>query len=294
MIKRNELTVIEHKFYNADFPFPEKGVKFNWCHQNTTSLHEHDFYEFIVITDGKVKHFHNSKTSIASKKMLFLVKPGELHQFLPHNDNPAKHINFGITPQTLAELSFTVWQEDILQKINDWKLPNNLILPQKDFEFIQSSIDRLNLFSSESQSTHAVIKSIILELLIFLSHKMESHERLTNSHHRPEWLNSFLETLNHPNVFTLKLKDIYPLAPYSQSMLNIHFNKYVGSTLIAYITKLKINYACTLLRYTESSPLEISSKLAYDSLSHFNRVFKKIMGISPVEYRKKIAKVDKI
>ena len=92
----------------------------------------------------------------------------------------------------------------------------------------------------------------------------------------------------------MKLKDIYQLAPYSQSMLNIYFNKYVGTTLISHIIKLKINYACTLLRYTDSSPLEISSKLASDSLSHFNRIFKKIMGLSPVEYRKTIAKIDKI
>ena len=93
--------------------------------------------------------------------------------------------------------------------------------------------------------------------------------------------------------FTMKLKDIYPLAPYSQSMLNTYFNKYVGTTLIAYITKLKINYACTLLRYTDSSPLDISCRLAYDSLSHFNRIFKKITGMSPIQYRKEISVTDK-
>ena len=226
--------------------------------------------------------------------MLFLIKPGEFHQFLPHHDYDSKHINFSITPNTLSELSRAVWQEDILQKINDWELPNNLVLPQKDFEFIQSAIERLNRFSAQAESTHVVIKSIILELLIFLTHKMETHEELKDSQTRPEWLSNFLEALNNPNVFTMKLTDIYPLAPYSQSMLNIHFNRYVGSTLIAYITKLKINYACTLLRYTESTPLDVSNKLAYDSLSHFNRVFKKITGMSPIEYRKSIAKVDRI
>ena len=292
MQNRKELSCIEHKFYNASFPSLAQGVKFNWCHKNTTTLHEHDFYELIVVTDGKVKHFHNSKTCVASKRMVFLIKPGEFHQFLPHNDHTAKHINFGITPQMLAELSSTIWQEDVLQKINDAEFPNNLMLPQKDFEFILNSIERLNLFSSHSPGSYAVIKSIIIELLIFLTHKLENNEALASNQARPEWLTTFLETLNNPDVFTRKLKDIYPLAPYSQSMLNIHFNKYVGSTLIAYITKLKINYACTLLRYTESSPLEISNKLAYDSLSHFNRIFKKITGMSPIEYRKDIANLD--
>ena len=285
--------VIEHKFFNATFPSPKKGVKFNWCYQNITSLHEHDFYEFVVVTDGKVKHFHNSKTCIASKRMLFLIKPGEFHQFLPHHNSPAKHINFAISPQVLDEISSSVWQENILQKINDWDLPNDLFLPQSDFEFILNSIERLNQFSLHPQGSYPVIKNIIIELLIFLIYKMEASKTLESNLTRPAWLNTFLETLNNPSVFTLKLKDIYPLAPYSQSMLNTYFNKYVGSTLIAHITKLKINYACTLLRYTDSSPLEISNMLAYDSLSHFNRVFKKIAGMSPIQYRKYISKTDK-
>ena len=290
MAKNNSLVPIEHKFYNTTFPSPERGVKFNWCYQNTTSLHEHDFYEFVVITDGKAKHFHNSNTSIALKRMLFLIKPGEFHQFQPYHNNPAKHINFSITPQVLQEISSSIWQEDVLQKINDWEIPNDLFLPQNDFSFIMDSIERLNQFSSSSHGSYPIIKNIIIELLIFLIYKMETSKMQVSNQIRPAWLNTFLEKLSNPNVFTMKMKDIYPLAPYSQSMLNIYFNKYVGSTLIAYVTKLKINYACTLLRYTDSSPLNISSQLAYDSLSHFNRIFKKETGMSPIEYRKKKTK----
>ena len=143
-----------------------------------------------------------------------------------------------------------------------------------------------------SQNLHAMVKSIILKLLIFLVDKLESIEMFSKHQNRPDWLNHFLTTLNDPNVFTMKLKDIYPLAPYSQSMLNSYFNKYVGTTLIAYITTLKISYACTLLRHTDSSPLEISNKLAYDSLSHFNRVFKRITGTSPIAYRKHISNIS--
>ena len=293
MAKTNrQPVVIEHKFFSSTFPSPKKGVKFNWCYQNSTSLHEHDFYEFVVITDGKVKHFHNSKTTIASKGMLFLIKPGEFHQFLPHHNSSAKHINFSITPQVLQEISSSVWQDDILQKINEWELPTDLFLPQSDFEFILNSIERLNQFSLQTQASYPIIKNIIIELLIFLTYKMESIKTMSSNQARPAWLNTFLETLNNPSVFTLKLKDIYPLAPYSQSMLNIYFNKYVGSTLISYITSLKINYACTLLRYTDSSPLDISNMLAYDSLSHFNRVFKKITSKSPIQYRNSISKED--
>ena len=110
--------VIEHKMFNISFPSPEQGVNYHWCYQNATSLHEHDFYEFIVIIDGKAKHVHNGKTCVASKGMLFLIKPGEFHQFLPHHNHEARHINFSISPAMLKELADTVWHNDILEKIN--------------------------------------------------------------------------------------------------------------------------------------------------------------------------------
>ena len=282
------IEVIEHKMFNISFPSPEKGVNYHWCYQNATSLHEHDFYEFIVMIDGKAKHCHNAKTCVASKGMLFLIKPGEFHQFLPHHNQEARHINFSITPTMLKELTDAVWHNDILEKIDRWTLPSHLTLPQKEFDVILDAIERLSQFSLQSQNIHATVKGVILRLMLFLADKLESFEMFSNNQTRPEWLNNFLQTLNDPNVFTMKLKDIYPLAPYSQSMLNSYFNKYVGTTLITYITTLKVSYACTLLRHTDSSPLEISNKLAYDSLSHFNRVFKRITGTSPIAYRKQI------
>lgn len=289
MAKQRSETVIEHKMFNISFPSPEKGVNFHWCYQNVTSLHEHDFYEFIVMIDGKARHFHNGKTTIVSKGMLFLIKPGEFHQFLPHHNHEARHINFSIAPAMLEELTTALWHDDILEKINQWDMPRNLTLPQRDFEFILDAIERLSQYSLQSQNIYAMIKSVIVRLTLFLSEKLETIEKFSSDNTRPEWLTEFLQTLDDPNVFTLKLKDIYPLAPYSQSMLNGYFNKYMGTTLISYVTTLKISYACTLLRHTDSSPLEISNKLAYDSLSHFNRVFKKITGTSPIAYRKQIS-----
>ena len=225
--------------------------------------------------------------------MLFLIKPGEFHQFLPYHNSHSKHINFCISVPALQELSKVVWLKDVSDTLNKWTVPNDLFLPQKDFESVLNSINRLSQFPVQSQHRYAVIKSIILELLLFLLQKSNTQKILTEAQSNPTWLNTFLETLNNPEVFTMPLKDIYPLAPYSRAMLNIHFKKYVGTTLIAYITKLKINYACTLLQYTDSSPLEISNQLEYDSLSHFNRIFKKNTGLSPISYKKKFPNYKK-
>ena len=101
----------------------------------------------------------------------------------------------------------------------------------------------------------------------------------------PSWLHEFLEKLETPEFFLKPANELYQYAPYTQSKLSLYFKQHVGTTLIEYITKKKINYACNLLQNTNFSILEISTMLNYDSLAHFNRVFKKTTGKTPREYK---------
>ena len=51
--------------------------------------------------------------------------------------------------------------------------------------------------------------------------------------------------------------------------------------------ELKLSYAAKLLQTTDLIVLDISSKVGYSSLSHFNRVFKATYHLTPSEYRNK-------
>lgn len=288
MAKRDLTEIIEHKSFNRTAPFPNQGVNFNWCRKNWGYSHDHDYYEFVVITDGKVTHKLNNRTTLATKGMLFLIKPNDFHQFIPYHNSNIKYINFWVSVSALQELSNAIWREDLSKTINEFEFSRDLFLPQKDFESILNLINRLSQFPLQSQNRYALIKSIVIELLLFLLQEFNMQKLLTETQSYPVWLNAFLSNLHDPKVFTLKLQDIYPLAPYSRPMLNIYFKKYMGTTLIAYITQLKINHACTLLQFSDFTPLEISNQLCYDSLSHFNRIFKKFTGLSPIAYRKKV------
>ncbi|MBQ3221724.1 MAG: helix-turn-helix transcriptional regulator [Clostridia bacterium] len=84
----------------------------------------------------------------------------------------------------------------------------------------------------------------------------------------------------------IPLTDIYKLSGYGQTTLSKLFKQYMGQTLISYINDLKLDYACSLLTNTDYNTLSISSSLGFDSLSHFNHLFKKKFNMSPLQYRK--------
>ncbi len=65
------------------------------------------------------------------------------------------------------------------------------------------------------------------------------------------------------------------------------FKAETGTTFTDYVNRRKIEEATGLLRYSDYSDLEISSLLCFSSQSYFIKIFKKIMGMTPNEYKKK-------
>jgi AraC-like DNA-binding protein/NAD(P)H-dependent FMN reductase len=64
------------------------------------------------------------------------------------------------------------------------------------------------------------------------------------------------------------------------------FKRETGSRFIDVLTTLRLSEACTLLHQTNHSITDICYLVGYNQLSHFERSFKRLMGISPSEYRR--------
>lgn len=73
----------------------------------------------------------------------------------------------------------------------------------------------------------------------------------------------------------------------SRPYLSAKFKEETGETLTDFILKEKTEEAKRLLRYSDKSSTAIAAYLAFSSLSHFSRVFKKYAGLTPGEYRVK-------
>ena len=70
----------------------------------------------------------------------------------------------------------------------------------------------------------------------------------------------------------------------SASYLSTQFKKSEGSTIVDYITRKKIDKACSLIRETSLSIKYIASLVGYEDIQYFSKVFKNIMNMSPSDY----------
>jgi len=89
---------------------------------------------------------------------------------------------------------------------------------------------------------------------------------------------------------TLSLGEIARKVNLSVSHFAAIFHKKTGFAPIEYFNHLKIQKACQYLQFTEDRVNEIASQLGIEDSYYFSRLFKKLMGVSPAEYRKRIMK----
>lgn len=73
----------------------------------------------------------------------------------------------------------------------------------------------------------------------------------------------------------------------SQSSLKNCFKTVYGSPIFCYMKNFRINTGAAMLKnYQEKSIAEVAGMVGYDSPSKFSSAFKKIIGVTPFEYRK--------
>ena len=91
----------------------------------------------------------------------------------------------------------------------------------------------------------------------------------------------------HQNLHRpVSLAEMAYQAGLSPSHFSYIFKEQTHHTPVDYFIYLKIQHACSLLTLTPLAVKEISQMVGYRDCYYFSRLFKRVMGMSPTEYRR--------
>lgn len=88
---------------------------------------------------------------------------------------------------------------------------------------------------------------------------------------------------NYHNKVTLK--DIAKYVGMNSSSFCSFFKREKGMSFFTALNEYRIRCSCIMLRETSMSVSEISIAVGFNDIPYFNRTFKKIIGITPTDYR---------
>lgn len=167
----------------------------------------------------------------------------------------------------------------------------NLILAGiRKMPFMQFQLNEYlgrNILSLESISKFQTIE----QLKNWIINTLKSMNELMLKETMPEKKDVIEEAKEYMNRnFTreISLNDIserFFINPYYFSQL---FKKKTGETYQSYLTSLRISRAKKLLEETDLKIYEVCSMVGYSDTNHFNKVFERIAGIKPSEYKKNL------
>lgn len=109
-------------------------------------------------------------------------------------------------------------------------------------------------------------------------------KRFTTGNRRIAQLHDYLM---HHYREDIDLANLAELVHMAEGSLCRFFKMHVGISLFEYLNKIKVEFACKLLMDKDISILDVCLDSGFNNLSHFNKQFRKNMGVTPSEYRKR-------
>jgi AraC-like DNA-binding protein len=124
----------------------------------------------------------------------------------------------------------------------------------------------------------------VLALLFFQTGRSLRGGSLTIAHN----LTKSIEFMRANVARSLTLQELSRQAGLSPTRFSAIFREQTGSSPVDHHIRLRMQAACHYLDTTALSVKEVGAKLGYDDPYYFSRIFQKILGCSPLAYRRSV------
>lgn len=140
--------------------------------------------------------------------------------------------------------------------------------------------------ASESPARDMMIYEKIIGILALIMHDCEKHESEIANAPKAQLLKDIKSYLDEHFREKITLDDLSGLFFIDKYYLTRRFKQQYGCTVNAYLQQKKITHAKHLLRFFDKSIEEVGIECGLEDPNYFARLFKKIEGMSPGEFRR--------
>ncbi len=247
---------------------------------------KHEFYEVVYTDSGTINCAFNEKLINLKQGDLLLIPPKTVHSYKAIIDKSASIfiVCFRCTSDFLNIF------ENKIKLSNDQKSLLAEIIKEAKSALHFPFNKKLKQLSSPLFGAQQLIENKLEELLInLIRNELNINNNIKLVMSTTELENNLVKDIVaflKENLYgRISLEDISRQTFYSKTYLNKIFQKSLGYTIMQYYTELKIQEAKKLLREGVSSN-DIAYKLNFDSPTYFTKVFKRLVKLTPSQYRK--------
>ncbi len=256
---------------------------------------KHNFWEMVYVDSGSIFAVADGSRFVLNQGQAIFHQPNEKHS---HISNPKSHNNMLIISFTCNSPAMDFFCKKIFTFDKTSKTILSLFINETKnaMGYIPNKYtDRKNLdFSNEKFGSTQLLMCYLVELLINISRTNNelddnvSFKQVSRSMTHDS-IAKLIDDYLSDNIYSnITLSDICSVFMMGKSQLSYIYKTNYGISVMDSYNKMIITESKKLLREDKYSISQISDKLNFSSIHCFSRAFKKSVGVSPTDYKKRI------
>lgn len=272
--------------------------------ENFTFQDGETFHLFSTMAKQKELHCHNcleldyiqrgSGTYMIGGK-LYPIEPGDI--FIINNSE----LHLAISNDEAIEMTVLVFDAHFLRRSPfgaDYLklfLNRNRSFSNRITEEVEGYEDMIHVFSCMKKESVMITEAAANLLLALLYQYYSQKKELKDDGQGSLGFSSMQKVFSYINEHfseKITLDAMAEEASLSKTYLSKSFKKFIGQSLFEYIQQTRVQYAGYLLKTSQESVTQIALDSGFETVSYFNRVFKKYYHMSPGQFRKEYSRME--
>lgn len=254
------------------------------------SPHSHHFTEVTLTLSGRILHNHGSQKKTLLPGSVYVIPRGASHAL--SQDKDWRYLNIYFLSEGLESRLPGSPEEGaalapfLASEVREWKIS------EKTFRRAKKILELLSGKDTEAmKGRHLFEQSLIQSLLILFGSEVSAEGGGAQDRRVGAWQSFIRENAD------LSAKEILSKIAATESLSTARVSKIflesTGESFQSRLLRAKILKSCGELLLGELSITDISQRYGFFDLAHFSRLFKRVTGMTPRDYRDQFKKPEK-
>ena len=240
-----------------------------------TKPHHHEFYHFTYVISGSGVWKVDGEEIRASAGDCINVPPHIAHSMELDN-----------VPGEIIEIKYTISKSAIAREVreNEKVFPGNELM--KELAFAIYDYGRRRTVEAR-QAGNSCMVSMIYQIAKCTGRADTSAENGTfiNTESFSPSTRMTIHYIDSNYMNDISLETVSAATGYSRNYICTVFRKDCGFTVSTYLNYIRVFHAAEMITYGDYTLQQICTAVGFNDLSYFTKIFRKIVGVPPGQYR---------
>ena len=244
---------------------------------------QHNFFELTYVDTGTMYTEVDGVTYALREKEMILYGPGQFHKQYTNEDQSVSYVTVLFHMDNLSQDADPDWYASLINRVFPYTKKTYTLMKT----IVQESASGLPYTDS---LTLCLLTELIIRLLQgeFTATATANPASVARQNYQDELFEQVIAYVESKLYEPLTIAEICQQFSLSRSSLQLLFKNAVNQSPKKYISDMKLEKSCQMLRENKYTVSEIALKLGYSSIHYFSNAFNQKYHISPSEYAKRI------